>query len=114
MSRATDLVRLAAIAQLMLDHRLGQLRNSADQLDQSRMQLSAINQAAEPVDLEDPIVSARVGLDYERWADVRRAELNLVLARQTASWLEARGEAQTAFGRRQALQGLAARLKARR
>ncbi len=106
MKRTAELSRLAQLAQLALDHKLGILRASADRLGQSRMQLSALNQAGPPVDL-DPMTSARVGLDYERWADTRRAELNLVIARQTAVWLEARSEAQTAFGRVQALQGLA-------
>jgi hypothetical protein len=113
MNRAKDLSRLAELAQLMLDHRLGQLRTSADQLDQSRMQLGAINRAAEPVDL-DPVMAAKVGLGYDRWADVRRAELNLVIARQTAAWLGAQSEARTAFGRVQALQDVAKRLKTQR
>jgi hypothetical protein len=112
MSKTKDISRLAELAQLMLDHRLAQLRSSADQLDQSRMQLGAINRAAEPADL-DPVISAKVGLGYDRWADVRRADLNLVIARQTAAWLGAQGEARTAFGRVQALQGVAARLKTR-
>jgi hypothetical protein len=110
MTGSKDLARLAELAQLALDHRLGTLRASAEKLEQSRMQLSALNQGAQPVDL-DPMLSTRVGLEYERWADARRAELNLVIARQTATWLEARGEAQTAFGRVQALQGLAAKLR---
>lgn len=113
MSKARDLSRLADLAQLMLDHRLGQLRQSADALDQSRMQLAAVNRAAKPADL-DPVTAARVGLGYDRWADVRRAELNLVIARQSAAWHEARSEAQTAFGRVQALQALATQAKARR
>ena len=113
MSKAKDLSRLAELAQLMLDHRLDQLRTSADLLDQSRMQLGAINQAAKPVDL-DPVTAAKVGFGYDRWADVRRAELNLVIARQTAAWLDAQGEARTAFGRMQALQGLAKRLQTER
>jgi post-segregation antitoxin (ccd killing protein) len=108
MTRRTDLTRLASLAGLMLDHRLGQLRSRADALEHSRMQLTAINQTNHPADL-DPVTSARVGLDYERWADARRAELNLVIARQTAAWHEARAEAQTAFGRLQALRGLSAR-----
>jgi hypothetical protein len=112
MSKTTDLSRLAALAQLMLDHRLGQLRLSADALDQSRMQLAAVNRASEPADL-DPVTAVRVGLGYDRWADVRRAELNLVIARQSASWHEARSDAQTAFGRVQALQGLVAQVKAK-
>lgn len=112
MTKARDLARLAELAQLMLDHRLGQLRLTADALDQSRMQLAAINRAPEPADL-DPVTAARVGLGYDRWADVRRAELNLVIARQSAVWHEARSDAQTAFGRVQALQGLVAQVKAR-
>jgi hypothetical protein len=110
MTRAKDLSQLAELAQLMLDHRLGTLKSNSERLEQSRMQLSALNQTDEPVDL-DPVTAVKVGLDYERWADVRRAELNLVIARQTAAWLEARGEAQTAFGRVQALRGLAERIR---
>ena len=113
MSKAKDISRLADLAQLMLDHRLGQLRTSADQLDQSRMQLGAINRDAQPSDL-DPVLAIKVGLGYDRWADVRRSELNLVIARQTAAWLGAQSEARTAFGRVQALQGVATRLKSQR
>lgn len=113
MSKAEDMSRLVELAHLMLDHRLGRLRTSADRLEQSRMQLGAINRIAEPADL-DPVIAAKVALGYDRWADVRRAELNLVIARQTATWLGAQGEARTAFGRVQALQGVAARLNAQR
>jgi hypothetical protein len=113
MSRSKDLAQLADLAQLMLDHRLGNLKSSSDRLELSRIQLSAINQSAKPADL-DPVTAAKVGLDYERWADVRRAELNLVIARQTATWLEARGDAQAAFGRVQALRALAEKNQAKR
>ncbi|NHB76651.1 hypothetical protein [Rhodobacter calidifons] len=108
MNRHRDIARLAQLAQMVLDHRLLHLRRSAAQLDQSRAQLSAVNQAPHAVDLE-PILSSKVGLDYERWADVRRSELNLVIARQTADWLDARDAARTAFGRVQALQALSSR-----
>jgi len=113
MSKAKDLSNLAGLAQLMLDHKLGVLKGTSDRLEQSRMQLSAINQPRQTVDL-DPIMSSKVGLDYERWADARRGELNLVIARQTAAWLEARSDAQTAFGRVQALRKLAEKLDGRR
>jgi hypothetical protein len=110
MSRAKDLTRLAEVAQLMLDHRLGRLRDASAQLDRSRMQLLAINRAAGTADL--PLAAAgKVALAYDRWADVRRAELNLVIARQTAEMLEARSDAGIAFGRLQALQGLSRRSK---
>lgn len=113
MSQAKDLKRLAEVAQLMLDHRLGQLHGAAEELERSRMQLTAINAAGRPADLE-LVTAGKVALTYDRWADQRRAELNFVIARQTAAWMEARSEAQTAFGRVQALQGLATRLKERR
>ena len=77
------------------------------------MQIAALNQPSPPTDLE-PVTAGKVALSYDRWADQRRAELNLVIARQTADWMEARGNAQTALGRVQALQGLATRLKERR
>jgi hypothetical protein len=113
MTRSKDLSRLSEVAQLLLDAQLGQLRQVAVQLDRSRKQLEAINCAAKPADL--PVVAAEmVGLAYDRWADVRRSELNLVIARQTAEWIETRVEAGTALGRLQALQGLEKRLKSRR
>ncbi len=113
MSQAKDLKRLAEVAQLMLDHRLGQLHGAAAELERSRMQLAAINEAGRPADLE-LVTAGKVALTYDRWADQRRSELNLVIARQTVGWMEARSEAQTAFGRVQALQGLATRLKDKR
>lgn len=113
MSTPKDLARLAEVAQLMLDHRLGKLHAAAEELERSRMQLAALARPPAPVDLA-PVTAEKVALTYDRWADQRRSELNLVIARQTASWIEARSEAQTAFGRVQALQGLATRLKDRR
>lgn len=110
MTTSKDIARLAEVAQVMLDHRLGQLRGAAAELERSRMQLASINAAARSADLA-PVTAEKVALTYDRWADVRRSELNLVIARQTAAWMEARSEAQTAFGRVQALQGLATRLK---
>ena len=114
MSRTKELQRLAEVAQVMLDHRLGQLRAAAAELERSRMQLAAINAAAGPSEELGPVISERVAIAYARWADTRRSELNLVTARQTASWIDSRSEAQTAFGRVQALQGLAARLRERK
>jgi hypothetical protein len=113
MSQANDLKRLAEVAQLMLDHRLSQLHGAAAELERSRMQLAAINEAGRPADLE-MLTAGKVALTYDRWADQRRGELNLVIARQTVDWMDARSEAQNAFGRMQALQGLAKRLKERR
>lgn len=114
MSKTKDLQRLAELAQLMLDHRLAQVRTAAAEIERSRMQLAAINAAAQPSAALDPMVSEKVAIAYDRWADVRRSELNLVIARQTAAWLETRTEAQSAFGRVQALENLASRMGKRR
>ena len=98
---------MPALAQLMLDHRLGVVAGQRRiAWSKAACSLPRSIDAAQPVDL-DPVTAARVGLDYERWADARRGELNLVIARQTADWLEARSDAQTAFGRVQALHELA-------
>jgi hypothetical protein len=113
MTKAGDIRRLSEVAQLMLDHRLGQLHSAATELERSRAQLAAINRAARPAEDLAPVVAEKVALTYDRWAEARRSELNLVIARQTASWMESHSEAQGAFGRVQALQGLAARLKER-
>jgi hypothetical protein len=50
---------------------------------------------------------------YQHWADLRRAEINLVLARQTVDWMEARGAAQSAFGRAEVLRQLQIKHKRR-
>ena len=109
MTKAQDMIRIAELAQLVLDHRLERLRRARVELDRSKSQLKAINAAAEPADL--PLLTAyTVNLTYQRWADVRRSDLNLVVARQTADWMGARDEAGTAFGRPQALRGLVEKL----
>lgn len=110
MTKVADMARMAELAQLVLDQRLGRLRTAAAELERSRQQIAALDLSATETDLE-PVTAEKVALTYNRWADQRRSELNLVIARQTVDWMEARGEAQTAFGRVQALQGLATRLK---
>lgn len=112
MTRSRDIAALQGLAGMLLDHRLSQLRQAAERCDQSRMQIAALDQPAEPTGL-DLAPAAQVALSYQLWADVRRAELNTVLARQTADWLAAREDARHAFGRAEALRGIATRLKGR-
>ncbi len=57
----------------------------------------------------DPLTAAKAHLRYQLWADQRRAEINLNLARQTAAWHEAQVETRHAFGRTEALRLLEAR-----
>jgi hypothetical protein len=108
MARTKELQKISALAGLVLDHRLGQMRLAADQVARSQTQLAAIDQGEAPSDL--PLVAAAVvATDYRRWADVRRIELNAVLARQKAALLATRAEAELAFGRVQALNALSSR-----
>ncbi len=113
MTRREDIRKVSGLAELMLEHRLGQMRAAAQRLDRSRAQLAAIDREASPADL--PAVTAGlVACEYQRWADARRAELNAVLARQTVDVLAARAEAELAFGRLQALRGTVAKMASRR
>ncbi len=112
MSRAKDLAKLDGLSQLVLDDRLSRLRAAAAQVEKSRMQIAALDRSAEPDDLP-PVAASQVMLRYQLWADGRRSELNAVLARQTVNWLEARQNAREAFGRLQALRGIAGRLAER-
>lgn len=110
MSRDQDLMAIEALARLVLDNRLSRLRDVTRSLAQSRAQFAAINVSPLPSDL--PAVAAwQVDTCYQRWADIRRAELNAVMARQTASLIEARAEAALAFGKAQALRAIAERQK---
>lgn len=110
MTSKQDLQRLSTLAELVLDQKLGNLRQAALHLERSKDQLRAINAAAAPADLP-PVAAGLVELNYGRWADIRRAELNTVMARQTAELFEMRTEATTAFGRLQALRGAVAKAK---
>jgi hypothetical protein len=113
MTRPDDHGKIMALADLLLQHRLGQMRRTSALLERSRAQMAAIDQGAAAADLPD-VMAERVACDYRRWADARKAELNEVLARQTLDVIAAREEAQYAFGRMQALRGIAARLQGRR
>ena len=101
MTRKADLARLAGLAQMMLDHRLAGLRAAAAAKAKSEARLAGLEQPSAP-DL-GPVAEAEVRLRYERWADARRSEINLALARQTLAWIEAREDAAQAFGRAQVL-----------
>lgn len=109
MSKRDDLARLTELTQLVLDQRLHLLREAAGARDRSRLQLDALAAASAPADLP-PVTAGLVSLTYERWADIRRSELNTVIARQTVEWMGARSDAATAFGRLQAIKGVAAKL----
>lgn len=105
MNRKQDLHQLQRLGQMILDSRLTALNAATRERQDSLDQLTNLARPAPPSDL--PELSAKLAeLSYQRWAEARRRELNLSLARQTAAWLDCRQAAQTAFGRSLALRHL--------
>ena len=109
MSRKDQLARLRQLAGLILDLRLSQLHGAAQARAQSQARLAGL-EVSEVCDLP-PIAAAQAALRYQGWADARRAEINIQLARQTADWLEAQATARRAFGQSQALESVQQRLR---
>jgi hypothetical protein len=104
MIRREQLDRLGALAKLILDLRLADVQAAGKARDQSLGHLRAL--AAAPAQDLDPVAAALTDLRYQQWADLRRGEINLTLARQTATWMEAQGRARHAFGQAEVLQKL--------
>lgn len=100
----TDLKRLArlkALSDMILDQRLARLQACAAAKSASQQMLEGLRVVEEGT--LDPVAQAQTMLRYQQWADKRRGEINVVLARQTAEWMEARNDAKLAFGRAEVL-----------
>ena len=100
-----SLSRLVSLAEVLLDARLAALHRAAEARNASLARLADLDRPASPRDLPE-IAAMEVQMRYQRWADQKRSDINLTLAQQTASWLDARAEAARAFGKSQALAGL--------
>lgn len=107
MTKGKDLARLIQLAGMVLDQRLANLHEAATQRARSLARLDDLNQM--PAEGLSVLEAAQAELRYNRWADARRAEINLTLARQTATWMEARAAAAQAFGRNEVLKSLHSR-----
>ncbi|MFN4159273.1 MAG: hypothetical protein ACK4GO_12820 [Gemmobacter sp.] len=101
------LARLAAVADLMRDRALQELRTAAAARAASRAQLAALDPA--PVAAVPEPAHWRNAVLHQAWADSRRTEINMALARQTAAWIVSRDEAARAAGRAAVLEKLRAR-----
>lgn len=110
MSDAERLPRLARLAGMIRDLRLAELERAGRARAESRERLAALALAPCASDI-GAIAAAQAEVRYQAWAEARRAEINLTLARQTAEWLDAQDAARRAFGRSQAFQALLARSK---
>ena len=112
MSRNPQLARIGQLANLLLDSRLAVLQSAARAKLATEIQLAGLVVPPPAATQVSEIASAMAELNYQRWADARRAELNMHLARQTVTWMEAREAAREAFGKKQALGGITAKLVA--
>lgn len=112
MTQYDQMQRLERVAGLMFEGRLADLKATARAMQQTKDHLTDL--IAKPVNFDNlaPVALAAAGLRYERWADGKRAELNLTLARQTADWLDARDAARVAFGKTQALDAVKEKMRA--
>lgn len=109
MKLAKDVTKLAQLAELVLDSRLSELHAAARAKQDCEKQLAGLAQIPQSENALEGVAAELAGLNYQRWADARRQELNQVLARRTVTWIEARDHARTAFGKRQVLEKIAAR-----
>lgn len=111
MTKQQQLNRLRDIADFVLERRLAALQVATHAKLQSEVQLCGLAKPHHaPADVP-PVLAERVALMYQYWADGRRAELNMVLARQTANWIDARHAATEAFGKKRVIEKLAAAAK---
>ena len=114
MTKSQDFYRLQKLATLQLDAKLAALTCAGRSRQASLDQLAGL---AIPVGLStelSDLVNRRTEMTYQRWAERRRAEINLSLARQTADWLNAQESARQAFGQTQALKSIARRMATKR
>jgi hypothetical protein len=104
MSQLAKIKRLQQISDLILEKHLEQLRTTAAARNTSLQRLQDLTLHTDP-DLIPPHF-AKLQARYEGWAEKRRGEVNIMLARQTAEWMEQKDTALGAFGRAQNLRKL--------
>jgi hypothetical protein len=108
MTESAKLAQIGLLGELILQARLAELERAARARQQSLDHLGELDRPIPETDLP-AAVAAEVALRYQLWADQRRSDINLALARQTLAWVEARQAAACAFGRDQALGRLTGR-----
>ncbi|NEX46386.1 hypothetical protein [Pseudotabrizicola algicola] len=97
--------RLEKITLLLRERELSRLAQASAQKTRTEAQLMALDKTGAPHGL-DPVVAAQVTDRFGLWTTNRRILLNQKLARETVAWMEAKTEAQRAFGRAEVLRKL--------
>ncbi len=99
---------LQRLADLVLDQQLLTLRTAQAQREATRTKIAALDHSGDwgTSSLQS---NARAEVLYQAWADARRRDLNLLLARQTVAVMTAEDASRTAFGRKTALRAIQTR-----
>lgn len=105
MTKKSDFAQLQTLVDLTVDHRLMALRKAAVLRAETIRKIAALR-VPPSVMGDDGVAGALAALNYQRWAEARQVELRLVLAQQTAVWLDAQQAAMQSFGKSQALGAL--------
>ncbi|QYZ69811.1 hypothetical protein [Neotabrizicola shimadae] len=108
-SGLSDLRRLQVLSDLIRDSRLEAVKQAAQAEVQTCRRLEALSQNGAALDLH-PAAAHAASLAYESWAELRRRELLVTLARQRAELAEAEAAARDAFGRAEAIKSILGRL----
>jgi len=105
--------RLTRMTGLALDVSLSRLKSASRARDSLERQLASLDADRRAVSENVDSAATRAGADllWHRWADSRRADLNMALARAHAEENRARRAAARAFGRDQALAEVLARAR---
>lgn len=114
MSAPKQLARLQSLAQMILDAQLVELRQAAKARSETLTHLSDLKSPEVQMDEQMGVAEVKATLAYQLWADQRRAELNVTLARQTAQWMDRRDAARYAFGKADVLETLAKQASAKK
>lgn len=109
MTKARNLDALTTLSRMLLDLRLEDLRQAAAAREKCQAQLRDLDVQLPQSGTLAGAAAEIAALTYQRWADVRRQELNRALARHSAAWLEAGDAARLAFGKDRSLTELLAR-----
>ncbi len=114
MSKFKDMARLRALTEMVLDTRLSDLRAKAMQRQNTIDKLEGLRAPAPMMGETVGIADALAALNFQVWAEARRAELSQVLARQTAQWLDSRDQARVSFGKARGFEKLYDKLVAQK
>ena len=112
MKKAKDIARLRALSEMVLDARLANLRAKAEARQSTMDKLNGLCAPTPTLDDKAGVADAVAALNFQIWAEARRADLSQNLARQTAEWMDSRDQARLAFGQARGFEKLTDQLRA--